>query len=164
MADSPDKRSMLAALAGRGLRLTSQRRAIIETIQGAQGHLDAATLLKLAQKREPRVNRATVYRTLDLLKRLRLIDELDLMHLEGEKHFYETRSKSGHFHLACLSCKKILEHDTPTFARLKQEVSDETGFSIDVIRLEVGGQCPAFRSRKRNLSGGDSSLKDREVL
>ena len=163
MANSTEKRSILDHLAGRGLRLTSQRRVIIETIQDAQGHLDAATLLRLARKREPRVNRATVYRTLDLLKRLRLIDELDLMHLEGEKHFYETRSKSGHFHLACLTCRKIVEHNTPAFERLKRQIADQTGFSIDVIRLEVGGRCPVCRTENPNPPPGGASLKHRKA-
>lgn len=153
------KESLFDRVAGKGLRLTSQRKALIEIIQQAQQHLDAATLLKLARKREPRINRATVYRTLDLLKRLRLIDELDLMHLEGEKHFYETRTKSAHFHLACLRCGKIIEHWTSTFERLKQEVSEQTGFKIEVIRLEVGGQCPSCGSENSNTSEGNESCR-----
>ena len=157
MPTMPQKASLLDVLAARGLRLTAQRRAIVETIQEAREHLDAATLLRLARRREPRVDRATVYRTLDLLKRLRLIDELDLMHLEGEKHFYETRRRTRHFHLACLSCKKIVEHDTPTFERLQQEILEQTGFSIDVIRLEVGGRCPQCRRKMPNLSAGNGS-------
>jgi Fur family transcriptional regulator, ferric uptake regulator len=162
MPDTPDNKSILDEIAARGLRLTSQRKIIVETIQETRQHLDAATLMRLARKREPRINRATVYRTLDLLKRLRLIDELDLMHLEGEKHFYETRTKSGHFHLACLACKKIVEHETPTFEALKQEIADQTGFSIDVIRLEVGGRCPDCRREGSRSSKRGTSHRNRK--
>jgi Fur family ferric uptake transcriptional regulator len=70
----------------RGIRLTAQRRALIETIQEATTHLDTESLLKLALNRDPNIDRATVYRTIELLKRLGMIDELDLMHLNGEKH------------------------------------------------------------------------------
>lgn len=154
MKETPDKNSILDEISARGLRLTSQRKAIVETIQQSRQHLDAETLLQLARKRNPGINRATVYRTLGLLKRMRLIDELDLMHLEGEKHFYETRTHSGHFHLACLGCRKIVEHETPTFKLLRQEIAEQTGFSIDVIRLEVGGRCPECRRGQSDLSNG----------
>jgi Fur family transcriptional regulator, ferric uptake regulator len=128
--------------------MTAQRRMLLEIIGRSPDHLDAATLLQRAHGRDTQIHRATVYRTLELLKRFRLIDELDLMHLEGEKHYYEARNKSEHFHVACLCCGRIVEHITPTFERLKKEISEQTGFSIDVIRLEVGGQCPACGGSK----------------
>ena len=123
------------------VRLTAQRRLLIDIIQNAKRHLDAAALLKIARKRDPRVNRATVYRTLALLKKLSLIDELDLMHLEGEKHYYEVKTQSDHLHLACFRCGEIVEYASPTFERLKREIADESGFRIAVTRLEVGGTC-----------------------
>ena len=76
------RRELLNQVEARGVRLTAQRRALIETIQEATTHLDAASLLKLARERDPKINRATVYRTIELLKKLGMIDELDLMHLE----------------------------------------------------------------------------------
>lgn len=137
----PKRCSLLDALPARGVRLTSQRRVLIKTIQEAEEHLDAATLLRLARKQDPNIDRATVYRTLDLLKKLRLIDELDLMHLNGEKHYYEAKTVHDHMHLACFECGKIEEFTSAAFERLKQEIARETGFDIRVIRLEVGGRC-----------------------
>jgi len=98
---------LLNEVEARGVRLTAQRRALIETIQGADAHLDAATLLSRARQRDPNIDRATVYRTLELLKRLGLIDELDLMHLNGEKHYYEVKTQKDHLHLACFRCGEI---------------------------------------------------------
>ena len=121
--------------------MTQQRRALIETIQCADRHLDAASLLEQARKRDPRIDRATVYRTLELLKKLRLIDELDLMHLSGEKHFYEVKTRVDHVHLACFECGSIEEFTSPIFDRLKDEIALQNGFHIRVIRLEVGGRC-----------------------
>lgn len=140
-------RTLSEQLTASGFRLTAQRRIVLEVIERARGHLDARAILELAHKRDPAVHRATVYRTLDLLKRLRLVDELDLMHLEGEKHFYERRTSRGHFHLACVQCGKIVEHTTATFERLTGEISEQTGFSVEVIRLEVGGKCTRCRAR-----------------
>ncbi len=125
----------------KGVRITPQRRALIEVIQGASRHLDAAGLLALARAREPGIDRATVYRTIELLKRFRLVDELDLMHLEGEKHYYEVKTKQEHLHLACLHCGCIVEYSSELFEGLKMEIAKQTGFSIRVTRLEVGGLC-----------------------
>jgi len=142
------RRELLEAAAHAGVRMTSQRRALIETIQEAPGHLDAAGLLDLARRRDPNIDRATVYRTIDLLKRLGLIDELDLMHLNGEKHYYEVRTQKDHLHLACFGCGAIEELVSPTFERLKKEIINDRGFHIDVIRLEVGGLCSRCAAKK----------------
>src|SRR5688572_22058371 len=104
-----NRRPLLEELAARGIRLTAQRRVLIEEIQKAEQHLDAALLCDRVRKRDVQVDRATVYRTLGLLKRLGLIDELDLMHLNGEKHYYEARTNRDHMHLACFRCGTIQE-------------------------------------------------------
>ena len=62
-------------LAERGIRTTEQRRAILRVMETATKHLDAAQLLRKAQKMDASVDRSTVYRTLRLLKRHGLIDE-----------------------------------------------------------------------------------------
>lgn len=138
-----ERRSLIQELVAKGVRMTAQRRVLIETIQQAEGHVDAPTLLALARKRDSSIDRATVYRTIDLLKKLRLIDELDLMHLTGEKHFYEVKTHRDHVHLACFECGGIEEFTSPIFERLKTEIARQSGFQIRVVRLEVGGLCRA---------------------
>jgi Fe2+ or Zn2+ uptake regulation protein len=136
-----DRRSLLDELKSKGVRITAQRRVLVDVIQEAKEHLDVASLLKLARQREANVDRATVYRTILLLKRLRLVDELDLMHLNGEKHYYEVRTRRDHVHLACFRCGRIQEFTTPVFERLKDQIAREMGFAARVTRLEVGGIC-----------------------
>jgi Fur family ferric uptake transcriptional regulator len=128
-------------LAGRGVRLTTKRKTLLKILEEADQHLDAASLLKAAQQ-HMEIDRATVYRTLDLLKREGLIDELDLMHLRGEMHYYEARTGKEHFHLACLECGRIEEVSMPIFDELKRQVSKDRGFQIETARLEIGGYCP----------------------
>jgi Fur family ferric uptake transcriptional regulator len=141
--------ALLSEVEARGVRLTAQRRVLIETIQEATSHLDAAGLLKQARQRDPNIDRATVYRTIELLKKLGMIDELDLMHLNGEKHYYELKTRQDHLHLACFECGGILEFATPAFERLKEEIAAENQFEIQVIRLEVGGLCGACAAKKK---------------
>jgi len=140
-ASALERRSLLQELTLRGIRITGQRKILIETIQAADRHLDAAALLELARQRDKEINRATVYRTIRLLKKMRLIDELDLMHLTGERHFYEAKTNVDHIHLACFECGRIEEFASPLFERLKAEISRQKGFHIRVTRLEVGGRC-----------------------
>ncbi len=136
-----ERRSLLDELAAKGVRLTQQRRVLVEIIQRADQHLDAASLLEIAQRSHSNIDRATVYRTLELLKKHRLVDELDLMHLQGEKHYYEVKTRREHIHMACFSCGRIEEFTSTMFEQLKEEVSKQAGFSIRVTRLEVGGLC-----------------------
>ena len=153
MSSKFERRALLDELVSKGVRLTSQRRAVVEVIQEAREHLDAGSLLELARKRAPNLDRATVYRTIELLKKLRLVDELDLMHLEGEKHYYEVKTKRDHLHLACFRCGRIEEYTSPVFERLKAEIGKQTGFTIRVVRLEVGGNCRACRSAEDGPTG-----------
>lgn len=135
------RQPLLSVLVARGVRMTSQRRRLVGIIQESPQHLDAATLLRLAQSQDPQIDRATVYRTIALLKHHGLIDELDLMHLEGEKHFYEVKTSQDHCHLACFKCGAILEYASPFFESLKRKMAKKSGFEIAVIRLEAGGHC-----------------------
>jgi Fur family ferric uptake transcriptional regulator len=140
---------LLSEVESRGVRLTAQRRALIETIQEATTHLDAAGLLDLAHKRDPKINRATVYRTIELLTQLGLIDELDLMHLNGEKHYYEVKTEKDHLHLACFECGEIVEFTTPAFERLKHEIAAKNQFELQAARLEVGGLCSMCAAKRK---------------
>ena len=145
------RHDLLRDVSERGIRMTTQRRTLIETIQEATSHLDAESLWKLARERDPNIDRATVYRTIDLLKRLGLIDELDLMHLNGEKHYYEVKTQKDHLHLACFHCGEIMEFSSPSFERLKQEIGEKNNFDIQVIRLEVGGLCKRCTPQRKTL-------------
>ncbi len=130
-----------AELASRGIRMTQQRRAILGVIETARKHLDASQILRKAQRLDASVDRSTVYRTLELLKRHGMIDELDLMHLDGERHYYERKLGQDHIHMTCLRCGKITEFVSETFESLKQQLKRECRFRIVVARLEVGGYC-----------------------
>jgi Fur family ferric uptake transcriptional regulator len=132
-------------LAERGIRMTGPRRAILSVIETATKHLDASQILRKARTRDASVDRSTVYRTLDLLKRHGLIDELDLMHIKGEGHYYERKLGSDHIHMACLRCGKITEFVSEIFESLKKQLEGDCRFHILVARLEVGGYCSGCR-------------------
>jgi Fur family transcriptional regulator, ferric uptake regulator len=133
--------SLMKELAARRVRITVQRRLLVGIIQDSPRHLDAATLLEIAKRQDPNIDRATVYRTIALLKNRGLIDELDLMHIEGEKHYYEAKTNRYHCHMACFRCGAIMEYASSSLEKLKEEMVKQSGFQIRVVRLEVGGFC-----------------------
>lgn len=127
--------------------MTRQRRVILQVIERATGHLDAATILGIARREHAEIDRVTVYRTLALLKRHGLVDELDLLHLGGVGHYYEQRPIQEHFHLACLRCGRVVEFASPLFDKIKGQIEREVNFRVGFARLEIGGYCQSCRPR-----------------
>jgi len=129
------------ALSNRGLRMTRQRRAILQVMDEAAEHLDVDQILERAQKVDPDVHLVTVYRTIDLLKKQGLIDELDLLHLRGDRHYYESHAPRDHIHVACLRCGKVREFESKLYEQLKAQIARDFGMKVTVSRTEVGGYC-----------------------
>ncbi|MFZ0910539.1 MAG: Fur family transcriptional regulator [Candidatus Acidiferrales bacterium] len=132
-------------LASKRIRLTRQRRVLVQVIENARRHLDADEILERAQRIDPNITRVTVYRTLDLLKRHGLIDELDLLHLRGDRHYYESHGPRDHIHVACLRCGKVREFESELYETLMKQISKDCGIEITVTRTEVGGVCEECR-------------------
>jgi Fur family transcriptional regulator, ferric uptake regulator len=130
-----------ASLKERGVRLTRQRQILLELIDKSGQHLNAEELYHLARERDPKLNRVTVYRTLKMLKQGGLVDELDLMHVEGEQHYYETRMKQEHAHIICLRCGKVEEFFGEPLQKLRRQVESHFGFQVILARTEIGGYC-----------------------
>jgi Fur family ferric uptake transcriptional regulator len=131
------------SLKQRGVRITRQRRILLDLIDQSGEHLDADHLFQLAKEKDPKLNRVTVYRTLKMLKKDGLVDELDLMHHAGEQHYYETTMKREHAHVVCLGCGRVEEFFGAALEKLRKQISTAFGFQIKVVRTEVGGYCSA---------------------
>jgi Fur family ferric uptake transcriptional regulator len=136
-------------LLANSVRMTAQRRVLIEVIQEAGEHLDARMLLQLARRRMPGIDRATVYRTIELLKKFGLVSELGRFQAERAKRYYEARTNRDRIRMACLLCGRVDCFFSSLFDRLKTELSHQTGFEIHVIRLELGGSCKSCCAPKR---------------
>src|SRR6202166_1647211 len=110
------------SLRERGVRLTRQRRILLDLLDRSGRHLNAETLYQMAIEKDPKLNRVTVYRTLKLLKEGGLIDELDLMHWQGDQHYYESRLKQQHAHVICLRCGKVEEFFGELLQKMRRQV------------------------------------------
>lgn len=129
------------SLKQKGFRLTRQRQILMDLLNKSGEHLDAETLYLMAREKDPKLNRVTVYRTLKMLKEGGLVDELDLMHVDGDQHYYETRMKGEHAHIICLRCGKVEEFFGEPLQRLRRQVEAHFGFEVKLQRTELGGYC-----------------------
>jgi Fur family ferric uptake transcriptional regulator len=132
---------MIKALGAKGIRLTRQRRVILQVMDAAEQHLDVDQILERAQKIDSGVHLVTVYRTIELLKKHGLIDELDLLHLRGDRHYYETHGPRDHIHVACLKCGKVREFESQLYEQLKSQIERDFKMKVTISRTEVGGYC-----------------------
>ena len=74
-----------------------------------------------------------------------LLDELDLLHIHGHRHYYESHGPRDHIHVACLRCGKVREVESDLFEQLKRQIEHDTGIKITVTRTEIGGYCESCR-------------------
>lgn len=122
-----------------GMRLTPQRRVILDVLDGTAVHLDAEGVYRLAKEHDPNISLATVYRTLAALKELGLIDQRHLSR-DDQRGYYEIADRQ-HYHFTCLRCNRVIEFDTPLMTQLEQEIADEWGVQIVQGRLYLEGYC-----------------------
>jgi len=134
------------ALNAAGMRVTNQRALIMEIIRQGKGHLDADEIYRRARERVPRLSLSTVYRTLQMLKKLDLVEEL---HFDEEHHHYEVKPSAEHHHLICLGCGRVIEFHYPLSRYLKRNVPEAKGFDIAATEVRMSGYCSKCR-RSRN--------------
>ena len=147
MTDAGDKgakRRFLDFLAQKRLRLTAQRRAILETAFSTRQHFTAEQLLAWSRRRDKSVSRATIYRTLPLLTESGLVREMDF----GENYkFYDPNYAASprHNHIICLDCRKIFEFESEKLVELENEISRRFGFAVKTHRLQITAHCEELR-------------------
>jgi Fur family transcriptional regulator, peroxide stress response regulator len=139
----------VATLRARGLRLTRQRRIILEVVRATDAHPTAALVYRRVRRRLPRLSLATVYR--------------NLRTLAAEGFLTERADPSGvrfdgntapHDHFTCVACGRIYDVAARADAAVRARVASRTGFEVLNHRTEFYGRCGACRRR-----GGRSPVK-----
>ena len=129
-----------------GLRNTTQRSIILEIIHLGEEHLDADEIHRRAKEKQPRISLSTVYRTLQKLKNLGLLEEL---HFDEEHHHYEIKHPTEHHHLVCLGCGKIVEFQYPLARLVKKNIAEAKDFEITSSEVRIAGYCPDCREKRK---------------
>jgi len=124
---------IISKLSEQGYRLTPQRMMVLSAIENSDNHISAEEIYAQVIAKYPHVNISTVYRTLELLKRLGLVTETDL---GGGRVRYHPADKGHHHHLVCQECGRIIDLDESVLSSLERTLLREYKFSAD-----LSGRC-----------------------
>jgi Fur family peroxide stress response transcriptional regulator len=137
----PQKRleQMIRMLRDKGCRLTPQRLAMLRILSKSEGHPSAEQIYEQIRADYPTTSRATIYKTLSLLKNLGEVLELTFA---GVGSHYDGNKPYPHPHLICTKCGQILDPDLGSMAGIAQEIARQTGYKITHQQLNFFGLCP----------------------
>ena len=125
----------------RGLPLTEQRQVVLEAVLDLDNHPTADQVHEAVSRRDPRVSRATVYRTLESLARIGVITKA--CH-PGKAIRYDSRTETHH-HLVCLRCDTVIDIADERLDALPVPDTSSFGFEIRDFRVQLRGVCRRCR-------------------
>ena len=128
-----------------GLKLTSERTALIREIFSTHYHFEADELLFKMKEKNVKISRATIYRTLELLVDSGIVGRVRI----GEIGYRYERLRAGehHDHLICNECGRVIEFFEPRIESLQDEVCDRYGFLSISHSHQMRGICRQCRPR-----------------
>jgi len=137
------KATILKRLKETGLKLTSQRLAIIEVlIENTSLHPGASLIYQKAKKKAKGISLSTVYYTLNELSKHGIIKMLEFDKMENR---YEGNI-ADHINLICKSCKKIFDYKNPVTID-SEEITRKARFVVTDTRLDYYGYCQECRKK-----------------
>ena len=138
---------IIGTLERAGYQTTATRRLVAELLAGSEGHFTAAEILERGQKGRRGIGRATVFRALDLLTSLRVVERLDLP--DGTHAYVLCDPDEHHHHLVCSSCGRGVDIADGDLLGLVNEIGRRHGYRIETHRLELFGTCPDCAAREK---------------
>ncbi len=129
-----------------GHKVTPQRLLIIRVLRHSGGHVSAAKIAEQVRESYPFVDVSTVYRTLDVLKRLRLATSTDM---GGGDVLFEWAPEAPHHHLVCSGCGEVVEVGHGYLEALEGSLADDFGFAADLHHFAIFGLCRACQAAEQ---------------
>lgn len=144
---------LLGRLREVGLRATTQRRVIVETLLAQPDHVTADELTDLVQRDFPEVHKATVYRTLEALGTLGVLNRLAL----GKGPAQWQLTDHSHQHLVCEECGAVEEVSDVAFVRLATSLAKSHGFQADIRHVAIAGRCRGCAEHSNEVARAGTS-------
>lgn len=137
-------------------RNTRQRQVILEELQKLRSHPTATDLYQIVRGRLPRISLGTVYRNLELLTEMEVIQKLNL---SGSEARFDG-DRSDHYHVRCVRCERVDDVLEAPDDLVKAETKELDGYEILGCRLEFFGLCPQCREQQasENTAGAETGV------
>jgi Fur family transcriptional regulator, ferric uptake regulator len=142
-ADRQAIEDVLALVRRHGGRATPARRLLLNALFGCREHRSAEELAAEVHSRAPDVHLSTIYRNLEELERLGIIDSTRLGNGPATYHL----ASAAHGHLVCEECGTMVEVPDEIFADLVRVAGTEYGFAINPHRFAVTGRCASCQAK-----------------
>ena len=134
-----------------GVKVTMQRILVLEALSSCpDGHLTAEEIYNLVKAAYPEIGLATIYRTIQLLWELRLIDRISLD--DGFVRYeirevMENKSKHHHHHLICKQCGKVASFQDDLLEELEEKIQKTMHFTVSDHEVKLYGFCEECRRK-----------------
>lgn len=133
---------IVTSLRDEGFRITPQRIAIVDYLLKTEDHPSADLIYRVVRKRYPMVSLSTVYKTLDLLKKKKLVNEIEV---EGETRF--DAHTDEHVNLVCMKCGRIDDLDEESLREIQVKAAKKSKYLILKSNFELHGYCSNCKSK-----------------
>ena len=133
---------IVSSLRDEGFRITPQRIAIVDYLLKTEDHPSAELIHKVVRKRYPMVSLSTVYKTLELLREKKLVNEIEV---EGEARF--DAHTDEHVNLVCIKCGRIDDLDEESLKDIQVKAARKSKYLILKSNFELHGYCSSCKSK-----------------
>jgi Fur family ferric uptake transcriptional regulator len=131
---------LLAGLRQHGVRLTIQRRLVLEVLCEHEDHLGVHDIQQRLREQGTDLNETTVYRILQWLKAMGLVSQTDM----GQRGIvYQVIGRRPHHHLICLHCGAVIDVDDGVMGPLAERLRNRYGFEPRIDHMAIYGTCRA---------------------
>ncbi|MCU6710107.1 transcriptional repressor [Paenibacillus sp. J5C_2022] len=146
--------SIKGQLQSKGYKLTPQREATVRVLlENEEDHLSAEDVFMLVKEKAPEIGLATVYRTLELLSEMSVVEKMNFGDGVARYDLRTDSSKHHHHHLICVQCGSMEEIKDDWLLPLEERLEKEFHFFVSDHRLDFQGIC---RHCRKNNDESDS--------
>ena len=138
-------------LRGKGLKVTSQRLLVLQIMAEHPGeHLTTEQIFDLVRKTNPEIGLATIYRTVQVLVDLHLIDKISFAYDVPRHELRGSNTKHHHHHAICLGCGEVFSFEDDLLENLEAAVEERLGFAVVDHEVKLYGYCRDCREKMEN--------------
>lgn len=132
----------------KGLKVTSQRLLVLQIMaEHPDEHLSTEQIYDLVRETNPEIGLATIYRTVQVLVDLHLIDKISFDDDVARYELRNSNTKHHHHHAICLGCGKVFSFEDDLLENLEAAVEDRLGFAVVDHEVKLYGYCRDCREK-----------------